>query len=321
MLLEIKDLTVEFTGMRGKLQALRKVNLEIEKGEILGVVGESGSGKSVTALSVLGLLEKNATITSGEILYMGKDLLRLSKKELQSVRGKQIGMVFQEPMTALHPTMRIGSQLAEVIRRHRKTSKKEAYTLAVEALREVHIHDPDVVARKYPFELSGGMRQRVVIALAMSAPPELLIADEPTTALDVTIQFEILKLMKELSRKRGTSILLITHDIGVVSHLCDKTVVMYAGEVIEKGSTADVLQRPIHPYTNALLHALPDMVSQDEELQSIPGEVVDLRQRPGGCAFFDRCSRAIEVCRIKAPLLEADASSHNAACWNKEETG
>jgi oligopeptide/dipeptide ABC transporter ATP-binding protein len=317
MLLEIKDLTVEFTGMRGRLQALRNVNLEIEQGEIVGVVGESGSGKSVTALSVLGLLEKNATITNGEILYMGKNLLQLDKKEKQAVRGKQIGMVFQEPMTALHPTMKVGAQLAEVIRRHRGVSRKEAASLAVESLRDVHIHQPELVAKKYPFELSGGMRQRVVIALAMSAPPDLLIADEPTTALDVTIQFEILKLMKELSKSRGTAILLITHDIGVVSHLCDKVAVMYAGEMIEKGRTSDVLHHPQHPYTQALLHALPDAVEPNAVLQSIPGEVLDLRNRPLGCAFFERCPIAADTCRMKAPALAFCSQGHEVACWER----
>ncbi|MFS8513845.1 MAG: ABC transporter ATP-binding protein, partial [Planifilum fulgidum] len=212
MLLEIKNLSVEFRGIRGTVQALKGVSLSIEEGEILGIVGESGSGKSVTALAILGLLGKNAAVTGGEVLYRGRNLLTLEKKAWTTIRGKEIGMVFQEPMTALHPTMKVGRQLAEVIRRHRGVSRREARRLAVAALEEVHIRDPQSVAEKYPFELSGGMRQRVVIALAMSSPPSLLIADEPTTALDVTTQHEILKLMRELSEKRGTAVLFITHD-------------------------------------------------------------------------------------------------------------
>ncbi|MGB0089042.1 MAG: ABC transporter ATP-binding protein, partial [Planifilum fulgidum] len=220
MLLEIKNLSVEFRGIRGTVQALKGISLSIEEGEILGIVGESGSGKSVTALAILGLLGKNAAVTGGEVLYRGRNLLTLDKKAWTTIRGKEIGMVFQEPMTALHPTMKVGRQLAEVIRRHRGVSRREARRLAVAALEEVHIRDPQSVAEKYPFELSGGMRQRVVIALAMSSPPSLLIADEPTTALDVTTQHEILKLMRELSEKRGTAVLFITHDLGVVAELC-----------------------------------------------------------------------------------------------------
>lgn len=247
MLLEITDLCVEFTTMQDKVKALNYVSLSIEKGEIVGIVGESGSGKSVTALTILGLLEKNARITQGKILYNGTDVLKLKEKDQQKLRGKEIGMVFQEPMTALHPTMRIGDQLAGVIRRHRNLSKKESYAHAVQSLEEVHIHEPQIVARKYPFELSGGMRQRVVIALAMAAPPNLLICDEPTTALDVTIQHEVLKLMKELSEKRGTAIMFITHDLGVVAELCDRVAVMYGGEIVETGGTTSVLKEPQHP--------------------------------------------------------------------------
>lgn len=315
MLLEIKDLSVEFRGMRGTIKALQNVSLSVNQGEIVGVVGESGSGKSVTALSILGLLEKNAAIISGEIFYAGRNLLTLTPKEKQAVRGKEIGMVFQEPMTALHPTMRVGKQLAEVIKRHRGLSKKEAYRFAIEALAEVHIHDPEVAAQQYPFELSGGMRQRVVIALAMAAPPVLLIADEPTTALDVTIQFEILKLMKELSEKRGTSILFITHDLGVVSQLCDRVAVMYAGEVIEGGNTGDVLRSPHHPYTQALLHALPDLADPNKPLQAISGEPLDLRNRPLGCCFAARCNQVADICRGSKPMMEERTLKHSVACW------
>lgn len=321
MLLEIKNLTVAFSSLQDRIVALQNVSFSIQNGEIVGIVGESGSGKSVTALSILGLLEKNATIVSGTILYKGRNLLSLDKKGLQSLRGKEIGMVFQEPMTALHPTMRIGDQLAQVIRRHRRLSYREAYRQAVLSLADVHIHDPELVARKYPFELSGGMRQRVVIALAMSSPPDLLIADEPTTALDVTIQHEILKLMQELAVKRGTSVMLITHDLGVVSQVCQRVVVMYAGEVVETGTTEEVLRHPRHPYTRALIGALPDLAEPDLPLLAIPGEAPDLRSRPPGCAFAPRCSRSLPICLEDRPVLEraaAESDTHHVSCWGRE---
>lgn len=318
MLLEIKELSVEFASMQGHVKALQNVSFAIEKGEIVGIVGESGSGKSVTALTILGLLEKNASITSGSILYKGRDVRIMKKKEQQALRGKEIGMVFQEPMTALHPTMKIGDQLAEVISRHRNLPSREAYKLGIQSLSEVHIHEPELVARKYPFELSGGMRQRVVIALAMAAPPDLLIADEPTTALDVTIQFEILKLMEELSVNRGTSIMFITHDLGVVSQMCKRVMVMYAGEVVETGETAQVLQNPVHPYTRALIGALPDLADPDQPLHAIPGESPDLRNRPAGCVYASRCAEALPLCREEHPVLEPvnlKNENHHAACW------
>lgn len=319
MLLEMKDVSIEFTGMRGSVQVLKNISLNISKGEILGIVGESGSGKSVTALSILRLLGNNAKTSSGEILFNGSDLLKIRTKEIQALRGKKIGMVFQEPMTALHPTMKIGSQIAEVIKRHRAVSKKEAFRLAVQALKDVHIHDPELVAAKYPFELSGGMRQRIVIALAMAAPPDLLIADEPTTALDVTIQAEILNLIKELNKKNGTSVLMITHDMGVISQLCQRTLVMYGGEIVESGSTKEVLKNPKHPYTKALLHALPDLADPAQPLQAIPGEIMDLRHRPTGCSFASRCSIAGEYCQTHHPVLEEILPQHYIACWKGEK--
>ena len=315
MLLEIKNLSVEFRGIRGTVQALKGISLSIEEGEILGIVGESGSGKSVTALAILGLLGKNAAVTGGEVLYRGRNLLTLDKKAWTTIRGKEIGMVFQEPMTALHPTMKVGRQLAEVIRRHRGVSRKEGRRLAVAALEEVHIRDPQSVAEKYPFELSGGMRQRVVIALAMSSPPSLLIADEPTTALDVTTQHEILKLMRELSEKRGTAVLFITHELGVVAELCRRVAVMYAGEVVETGPTVEVLRSPTHPYTRALLHALPDLADPHEPLKAIPGEAPDPRARPAGCLFAPRCHKRISRCQREKPSLEPVSQNRHTACW------
>lgn len=318
MLLEIRDLSVEFASMQGSVKAIKNVSFSVDKGEIIGIVGESGSGKSVTALTILGLLEKNASVTSGSILYKGRDVRIMNKKQQQALRGKEIGMVFQEPMTALHPTMKIGDQLAEVISRHRNLPSREAYKLGIQSLSEVHIHEPELVARKYPFELSGGMRQRVVIALAMAAPPDLLIADEPTTALDVTIQFEILKLMEELSVNRGTSIMFITHDLGIVAQMCKRVMVMYAGEVVETGETAQVLQNPVHPYTRALIGALPDLADPDQLLHAIPGDSPDLRNRPAGCVYASRCAQALPLCREDHPVLEPvnpQNENHHAACW------
>ncbi|KHD85272.1 ABC transporter ATP-binding protein [Heyndrickxia ginsengihumi] len=316
MLLDIKNLHVDFVGMRGRTEALKNIHLSLQKGEILGIVGESGSGKSITALSILGLLEENAIISSGEIIYNGRDLLQLKPNDRQALRGKEIGMVFQEPMTALHPTMKIGKQLLHVIKQHRNISTKQARELVLQALHDVHIDHPELVAKKYPFELSGGMRQRIVIALAMSSPPNLLIADEPTTALDVTIQYEILNLIKELNQKRGTSVLLITHDLGVVAKVCDRTVVMYAGEVVESGRTKDILEHPFHPYTQSLLNALPDLTEPTQPLKAITGESPSLLHRPSGCAFAARCYKKMEICNSNHPTLSTvNDSAHQAACW------
>lgn len=301
--------------MHGTTEALKNVNLEVNRGEIVGIVGESGSGKSITALSILGLLEANAIITQGEIHYNGRNLLQLEKKELQAIRGKEIGMVFQEPMTALQPTMKIGKQLFNVIKKHRNLSNQETKNAVISALKEVHIDNPELVAKKYPFELSGGMRQRIVIALAMAAPPNLLIADEPTTALDVTIQYEIINLIKELNKKRGTSVLLITHDLGVVANTCDRIIVMYAGEVVETGVTKDVLSQPRHPYTKSLLEALPDSVEPHEPLQAIEGEPPNLLKRPTGCAFSNRCGKVMEVCKNENPELWETDPGHHVSCW------
>lgn len=315
MMLEIKDLSIEFNGFRGPLKVLDHVNLSVDRGEIVGIVGESGSGKSVTALSILGLLDKNAKIASGSITYMNRNLLTLTKKEKQNYRGEKIGMVFQEPMTALHPTMKIGKQLAAVIRRHRHVKKAEAKQLAIQALDDVRINNPKEVAKKYPFQLSGGMRQRVVIALAMAGPPELLLADEPTTALDVTIQYEILNLLKILNKEKSVSVIFITHDLGVVSQLCHRTFVMYAGQIVESGRTRDLMDHPQHPYTKALLEALPDLKHPDEPLKAIGGEVIDLRRRPEGCAFAPRCPYKMAICQVRSPDPVKMEEDHVVSCW------
>ena len=320
MLLEIKNLYVNFTGMHGTTEALKNINLAIDQGEIVGIVGESGSGKSITSLAILGLLEKNAIIPQGEIYYNGNNLLKLKKQQLQELRGKEIGMVFQEPMTALQPTMKIGKQLYHVIKKHRNLSKQETRKAVIQALKDVHIDNPELVANKYPFELSGGMRQRIVIALAMAAPPNLLIADEPTTALDVTIQYEIINLIKELNKKRGTSVLFISHDLGVVSNTCERIIVMYAGEVVESGKTEKVLTHPRHPYTKSLLKALPDSADPDEPLQAIEGEPPNLLQRPVGCAFSDRCNQVMDICKKNHPELMESGIGHHVSCWLEKVT-
>lgn len=317
MLLRIENLEVSFSSLYGQTDVLEDVNIEIDQGEIVGIVGESGSGKSVTALSILGLLDKNANINQGNIIYKNKNLLDLKEKELQSLRGKEIAMVFQEPMTALNPTMKIGKQIANVIKRHRNVDRKEANRLALEALKDVQIKNAEEVFHKYPFQLSGGMRQRVVIALAMSSPPELLIADEPTTALDVTIQAEILKLMKQLSAEKNTSVIFISHDLGVVSNICDRVYVMYGGKVVEKGTTKEVLYDPKHPYTKALINSLPDGKPKDQTLDVLTGENFNPRNRPKGCVFYDRCPIRTEQC-LEKPIMKSINQHHEIACWEVE---
>ncbi|MCM3081476.1 ABC transporter ATP-binding protein [Brevibacillus invocatus] len=314
MLLEITDLSLSFQTLYGTMPVLDRVSLSIEPGEIVGIVGESGSGKSVTAQSVLRLLDRNATYTGGSIRFKGQDVLGMKEKEIQGLRGKKIGMVFQEPMTALNPTMRIGKQLANVIRKHQGVTQAEADRLAVEALAAVQMKDPQKVFRQYPHELSGGMRQRVVVALAMSSPPELLIADEPTTALDVTVQAEVLKLMKELSTQTGTSVMLITHDIGVVANMCDRVYVMYGGTVVESGKTEEVLFHSNHPYTRALIEALPEGKPKSQPLKVIEGESFNARKRPVGCVFWDRCPKRTARCQEKPPVVEG-LNGHRIACW------
>lgn len=318
MFLQINHLSVSFNSIYGKTNVLENISLNVKKGEIIGIVGESGSGKSVTALSILGLLDRNAEITDGEIIYKDRNLLQLSEKEIQLLRGKEIGMIFQEPMTALNPTMKIGKQIANVIQKHKNVGRKESERLAVEALIDVKINDPEIVANRYPFQLSGGMRQRVVIALAMSAPPELVIADEPTTALDVTIQSEILNLMKELCQKKGTSIILITHDLGVVANICNRIYVMYGGKIVEEGDTKDVLLDPRHPYTKGLIESLPEGKSKKESLTVLQGESFNPRVRPKGCVFYSRCPIRVEKCLNEPPTTNEVKQTHKISCWEAE---
>lgn len=319
MLLNVENLSISFDTFEGKVNVLDNVSFSIDNGEILSIVGESGSGKSVSAYSILGILDENSNVESGKILFEDTDLLKLNKKEIREYRGKKIGMVFQEPMTALHPTMKVGKQLLNVIIQNSGVSKEKAHEIMINNLKDVHFDNPDEIANKYPYELSGGMRQRIVISLAMSNEPKLLIADEPTTALDVTIQAEILNLMKELVSKRNTAILLITHDFSVVRSVSDKVCVMYGGKILEKGNTDEVLKNPKNPYTAALLNALPDKVDSNMRLQEIKGEVPDLRFRPKGCIFYSRCVKKGKICSQKVPTKKKISSDHFAYCWEVEK--
>jgi peptide/nickel transport system ATP-binding protein len=315
VILEIKDLSLSFTTGDSLVSILQKINLKIYAGEIVGLVGESGSGKSVTALAISKLLPENIThFTNGSINFDGTDILNSSEKVVANLRGKKIGFVFQEPMTALNPTMTIGNQLFHVIRRHSELSKEDARIKVRQLLTEVLISNPEIVENYYPFQLSGGMRQRVVIAMAMSANPSLLIADEPTTALDVTVQAEILSLITKLAKNHGTAVLLISHDLGVIANTCSKVTVLYAGEVVENGNVQDVLQSPKHPYTQALIKSLPDIATRGATLETISGEFPDLRNRPSGCIYSPRCGKKFDKCD-QSPELITLRNEHQVACW------
>jgi peptide/nickel transport system ATP-binding protein len=309
-LLEVKDLVTTFQTDEGELRAVDGVGFTIGQGQTVGLVGESGCGKSVTSLSILRLIpEPPGKIASGKILFEGKNLIDLSEREMRSVRGNQISMIFQEPMTSLNPVYDVGDQIVEAIRLHQKKSRKEAHERAVELLALVGIPSPKTNAGAYPHELSGGMRQRVMIAMALACEPKLLIADEPTTALDVTIQAQILELLKKLQDQLKMSVLLITHDLGVVAEYTDRVVVMYAGRVVERAPVRDLFARPKHPYTKGLLESIPKLGARHDERRRLPtieGMVPSLINLPRGCRFADRCGMVIDICREKEPeLLEA----------------
>lgn len=309
--LDVRDLRVEFPTRRGMLTALDGVSLSIKRGEILGVVGESGAGKSMTGLAILGLLEPPGRISGGEIRLSGDRIDNLSELEMENVRGGRIGAIFQDPLTSLNPLFKVGDQLVETIRLHTDLSKDEARKRALELLREVGIPAPENRINAYPHQFSGGMRQRVVIALALCAEPELIVADEPTTALDVSIQAQITALLRQLCRDRGTAVMLVTHDMGVIAETADRVAVMYAGRIAEMGTVEDVVRRPRHPYTEGLMGSIPSMHADVEELQMIPGAMPRLDAIPQGCAFNPRCVHAGERCRREVPRIEGAG----AACW------
>jgi len=316
-ILQIENLHTSFHTRAGEVQAVRGLSFQLQKGEILGIVGESGSGKSVTALSILDVLPENAFHSEGKILFEGKDLLKATKKELRKVRGGQISMVFQDPMTSLSPLMKIGKQIEEAILQNvQGATKEQARAKALEMLRKVHIPDPESRYGCYPHELSGGMRQRVMIAIALSCDPKIVIADEPTTALDVTIQKQILLLLKEMCREMQLSVIFITHDLGVVAQLCDRVVVLYGGLKMEEGTVFELFENPGHPYTMGLLESVP-RVDQDKNarLQPIPGSPPDLLSPPQGCPFYSRCRYARRLCVSERPEKIMLSQTHGSACW------
>mgnify|MGYP002795850333 CR=1 FL=1 len=322
IILEVKDLCVEFRTAEGTVQAVDHLSYVLHKGEKLGIVGESGSGKSVSSLGMMQLIPNPpGQITGGEILYLGRDLVKTSERDMQKIRGNEISMIFQEPMTSLNPVMKIGDQITECILMHNNISKQEAWDKAVEMLKLTGVPRVERMMKEYPFQLSGGQRQRVMIAMALVCKPKILIADEPTTALDVTIQARILDLMENLKQKTGTSILFITHDLGVVAEVCDDVVVMYSGRVVEKGDVRSIFASPSHPYTKGLLASIPKLGECAEELESIPGNVPNPKYMPQGCKFAPRCSCAFDKCREEEPGFYDVGEGHMSRCWLCEKKG
>ncbi|MGM9929795.1 MAG: ABC transporter ATP-binding protein [Bacillus sp. (in: firmicutes)] len=316
-LLEVENLMVDFRTYGGIVQAVRGVSFQVRQGETVGIVGESGCGKSVTAKSIMKLLsEPPAHYKNGRIRFNGKDLLSASERELENVRGNDISMIFQDPMTSLNPTAKVGYQIMETLMKHHRMPKSIAYEKALQALKEVGIPQPEKRMKQYPHEFSGGMRQRVMIAMALVCRPQLIIADEPTTALDVTIQAQILELMKEIQEQHNTSIILITHDLGVVAEMCDVVVVMYAGKIVETGKIQDIFKKPRHPYTQGLLKSIPRFdMDRNKALSPIIGSPPDLFAPPKGCSFYSRCECAMKVCRDYEPELEEVSDGQLSACW------
>ncbi|MQX98736.1 ATP-binding cassette domain-containing protein [Sinorhizobium medicae] len=321
VLLEVRDLETQFLGEESVTHALGGVSFQVKKGETLGVVGESGCGKSVTALSIMRLLPKlSAKTMGGEVLFHGRNLLDLPEPEMRKIRGDKIAMIFQDPMTSLNPVYTIGRQISEAVEIHTGASRPEALAKAAEMLRLVRIADPERRVNNYPHEMSGGMRQRAMIAMALACSPELLIADEPTTALDVTIQAQILRLIVDLKERMGTAVMFITHDLGVVAETCQRVIVMYAGRIVEQATVTDLFSRPMHPYTKALMRSVPDRRrGKERRLPEIPGIVPSLREPMVGCSFAPRCQFATDVCREKTPAFKQYGADHATACWHAEE--
>ena len=328
-LLEVNDLHTSFFTDAGEVKAVNGVSFNLDRGKVLGIVGESGSGKSVTAYSIMQILASTGKIVSGSIKVDGQELVNAGEKVMKTVRGNKISIIFQDPMTSLNPTYTIGHQLMEAITLHTDRDKKQAYDRAVEMLRLVNINEPEKRMNQYPFEFSGGMRQRIMIAMALACEPDILIADEPTTALDVTIQAQILELMKSLQQELGMAIIMITHDLGVVAQMCDEVIVMYAGSICEQGTADEIFYNPCHEYTKGLMRSIPTADTAGTKLQPIAGTPIDLLNMPKGCPFAPRCENAMKIClreRCERMVINED---HAAACWmnvkaqmeNKQEGG
>ncbi len=313
-LLKVRDLIIEFPTRKALLRAVDKISFDIAPGEVLGMVGESGAGKSLTGAAIIGLLEPPGRIAGGEITFAGQRIDNLDHDQMRKLRGKRIAMIFQDPLTSLNPLYRVGEQLVETIQTHLPLNKAQARVRAIELLDEVGIPAPETRIDGYPHQFSGGMRQRVVIALALAAEPDLIIADEPTTALDVSVQAQIISLLKRLCHQHGTAVLMITHDMGVIAETADRVVVLYAGQIAEIGKTRDIIKSPKHPYTSGLMSSIPSMESDADRLVQIPGSMPRLNAIPDGCSFHPRCSKAFTPCMSKrAPLIEIGDS--RAACW------
>jgi peptide/nickel transport system ATP-binding protein len=319
-LLQVKNLVIEFPNRRGTLRAIDNISFDIAPGEILGVVGESGAGKSLTGASIIGLLEPPGRIASGEVLLEGQRIDNLSNDQLRHIRGRKIGAIFQDPLTSLNPLYSVGKQLTETIQAHLPVSNAEARKRAIDLLKDTGIPAAEQRIDHYPHQFSGGMRQRVVIALALAAEPKLIVADEPTTALDVSIQAQIISLLKNICKNRGAAVMLITHDMGVIAETCDRVAVMYAGRIVEIGPVHEVINRPAHPYTAGLMASIPDITQDREYLNQIDGAMPRLNAIPIGCAFNPRCPKVFDRCKTERPVL-VNAGATRAACWSIDESG
>ena len=314
-MLEVKDLHTSFFTPAGEVKAVNGVSFYLDHGKVLGIVGESGSGKSVTAYSIMQILEKTGKIVSGSVKFDGQELVGIGEDGMKHIRGNKISIIFQDPMTSLNPTYTIGHQLMEAITLHTGRNKQQAWDRAVEMLRLVNVNEPEKRMKQYPFEFSGGMRQRVMIAMALACEPDILIADEPTTALDVTIQAQILELMQSLQKELGMAIIMITHDLGVVAQLCDEVIVMYAGSICEQGTADEIFYNPKHEYTKGLMRSIPTVDSDGSRLQPITGTPIDLLNMPAGCPFAPRCDAAMKIClRQRCERMQIN-NDHQAACW------
>ena len=314
-MLEVRDLHTSFFTPAGEVKAVNGISFNLDQGKVLGIVGESGSGKSVTAYSIMQILEKTGKIISGSIKFNGEELVGAGEKAMKHIRGNKISIIFQDPMTSLNPTYTIGHQLMEAILLHTNRNKKQAYDRAVEMLRLVNVNEPEKRMKQYPFEFSGGMRQRVMIAMALACEPDILIADEPTTALDVTIQAQILELMQSLQKELGMAIIMITHDLGVVAQMCDEVIVMYAGSICEQGTADEIFYNPKHEYTKGLMRSIPKLDRDGKKLEPITGTPIDLLNMPEGCPFAPRCDAAMKIClRQRCQRMQIN-EDHQAACW------